>query len=136
MTQSSRAEIDDLAENEQVFGFLLALHGAVHLLGFAISWRLFEIQNFEYEDVWPDAGTWPGRAVGVLWLIAAGALMLVGIRLAFRRPVTRLQLAAPLVLSLGLTFTALPSALPGTAISGAILIAMAVLALRRAGVSR
>jgi hypothetical protein len=136
MTQSSRDEVDDLAENEQVFGFLLALHGAVHLLGVAITWRMFEIQNFEYEDVWPAAGSWPGRGAGALWMVSAVALMLVGTRLAFRRPVTRVQLAAPLVLSLGMTLTALPSALPGTAVSGAILLAMAVLAMRRAGISR
>ena len=57
MIQSSRDEVDDLAENEQVFGFLLALHGVVHLLGWAISWQLFEVQNFQYDDVWPAAGS-------------------------------------------------------------------------------
>lgn len=136
MTQSSRAEVDDLTENEQVFGFLLALHGAVHLLGVAIAWRMFEIHNFEYDDVWPAAGSWPGRGAGVLWLVTAVALMLVGARLASRRPVTRIQITVPLVLSVIMTLTALPSALPGTAVSGAILLAMAVLALRRAGIGR
>jgi hypothetical protein len=135
MTQSPRREIDDLAENEQVFGFMLALHGGVHLLGWVISWRLFEVQNFHYEDVWPAAGTWPGRLAGVLWLVAAASLALVGTRLAFRRPVTRLQLVGPLTLSVAMTLTAIPEALPGTAVSGSILLAMAVLAVRRARVS-
>lgn len=135
MAPSSRAEIEDLTENEQVFGFLLALHGLVHLLGWVISWRMFEVQNFHYDDVWPAAGTWPGRLAGVLWLTAAVSLALVGTRLAFRRPVTRLQLAVPLVLSTAMTLTALPSALPGTAVSGSILLAMAVLAVRRGRLS-
>jgi hypothetical protein len=135
MSQSSRDEVDDLAENEQVFGFLLALHGLVHLLGFVISWRLFEVQNFHYDDVWPAAGSWPGRLAGVLWLVAAMTLAVIGTRLAVRRPVTRLQLVGPLVLSLAMTLTALPSALPGAAVSGSILVAMAVLAARRARLS-
>ncbi|MEZ5243677.1 MAG: hypothetical protein R2707_01160 [Acidimicrobiales bacterium] len=135
MAQSSRDEVDDLAENEQVFGFLLALHGVVHLLGWVISWRLFEIQNFHYDDVWPAAGSWPGRVAGLLWLVAAVSLAVVGTRLAMRRPVTRMQLVGPLTLSLAMTLTSLPSALPGTAVSGSILLAMAVLAARRARLS-
>jgi len=135
MPPSSRDEVDDLAENQQVFGFLLALHGLVHLLGWAISWKLFEIRNFHYDDVWPAAGSWPGRIAGVLWLIAALSLALVGTRLAFRRPVSRMQLVWPLMLSVVMTLTALPSALPCTVVSASILLAMAVLAVRRARLS-
>ena len=131
MTHSSRSEVEDLAENEQVFGFLLALHGGVHLLGAAISWRLFEVHNFEYDDVWPDPGSGPGYLAGALWIVAAAWLAVVGSRLALRRPVTRTQLAGGLVFSLALTLTALPAALPGTAVSAAILLAMTVLAARR-----
>ena len=136
MNQSSRDEVDDLAENAQVFGFLLALHGGVHLVGWVISWRMFEIQNFHYDDVWPAPGSWPGRVAGMLWIATALALVLTGTRLALRRPVGRWQLAAPLLLSVAMTLTALPSALPGTAVSGSILVAMAVLAVRRAHHSR
>jgi hypothetical protein len=135
MTQTSRAEVEDLAENEQVFGFLLALHGGVHLLAAAISWRLFEVQNFEYDDVWPRPGTGPAYITGALWCIAALWLAVVGIRLALRRPVSRPQLAGGLVLSGGLTLTALPAALPGLAVSAAILLAMSFLAARRARLS-
>ena len=71
----------------------------------------------------------------MLWLIAALSLAVVGTRLAFRRPVSRKQLVSPLALSLAMTLTALPSALPGTAVSGSILFAMAVLAARRARLS-
>lgn len=135
MTHSSRSDVDDLAENEQVFGVLLALHGGVHLLGAAISWRAFEISNFHYDDVWPTPGTLPGYVAGALWLAVAVILALVGTRLALRRPVTRRQLAGSLVMSLVMTATALPSALPGTAISASILVAMTVLAVRRSQLS-
>lgn len=135
MTQSSRAEVDELAENEQVFGFLLALHGGLHLMGTAISWRLFEVNNFRYDDAWPAAGTWSGWFAGGLWLVAALALAVVGTRLAMRRPVARADLAGPLLLSVGLSLTALPSALPATAVSGSILLAMATLAVRRSRLS-
>ncbi len=135
MTQSSRSDVEDLAENEQVFGFLLALHGGVHLLAAAICWRLFEVHNFEYDDVWPEPGTGPGYLAGVLWCVAAVWLAVVGTRLALRRPVARIQLAGGPTFSLALTLTELPAALPGTAVSAAILLAMAVLAARRAGLS-
>jgi hypothetical protein len=129
---TSRDEVQHLTENEQVFGFLLAIHGAVHAMGFVIGWRLFEFLDFDYEDVWPAAGSAPGRAVGVLWLVVAIVLVVAGSRLALRQPLTRLQLAVPLGASLVLTLTALPSALPGAVISGGILAAMGVLAVRRA----
>lgn len=135
MTHSSRAEVEDLAENEQVFGVLLALHGGVHLFGAAISWRMFEVQNFRYDDVWPEPGTGPAYLAGVLWCVAGAWLAVVGIRLAVRRSVTRLQLTGGLLLSLAMTLTALPESLPGMAISAAILGAVAVLAARRGRLS-
>jgi len=132
MNRTVRADVDAIEENQQVFGFLLALHGLVHVLGFAISWRFFEVFNMRYEDVWPDAGTWPGRLVGLAWLAAAVLLGVFGARLAVRRSVGRRPLAAAVTFSLLVTLTAAPAALPGTTVSGTILLAMAVLAIRRA----
>lgn len=131
MDESSRSELEAVAANQQIFGFLLAIHGAVHVFGAVISWRLFEFLNFRYEDVWPAAGTWPARFSGLLWLIAAGVLIVVGIRLALRRQVDAVQIAAPLVLSLAVTLTALPESAPGAVLSGGILGAMAFVAAKR-----
>ena len=136
MNQPSRTELEDLAENEQVLGFLLALHGGVHLIGAVMSWRLFEVHTFEYDDLWPAPGSGPAYLAGVLWCGAAAWLAVVGTRLALGRPVTRTLLAGGLTLSLAMTLTSLPATLPGAAISAAVLMAMAVLAVRRRQVSQ
>ncbi|MEQ8840811.1 MAG: hypothetical protein RIB98_07505 [Acidimicrobiales bacterium] len=132
----SATDLDDLAENEQVLGFLLAIHGGVHLIGAVMSWRLFEVRRFVYEDLWPTPGTAPGYLAGVIWGLAAVWVGVAGIRLAARRPVSRAQVAGGLTLSLAITSTSVPATLPGATISAAMLLAMGVLALRRRRVSR
>jgi hypothetical protein len=131
MELNARSEVEEITENQQVFGALLTLHGFVHLFGAVISWRLFEVYNFHYEDVWPAAGTWPGRGVGIVWLAAAALLSITGVRLAANRPVRSAQLVASAGLSVAVTLTAFPSAIPGTVVSAGVLAAVAILALRR-----
>ncbi len=135
MTQPDSTLVDDLAENAQVLGFLLVLHGGVHLIGAVMSWQLFEVHRFEYDDMWPTPGTAPGYLAGAFWVLAALGLAVVGTRLAVRQPVSRTQLAGALVLSLAVTLTSLPATLPGAAISATVLVAMGVLGFRRRQVS-
>jgi uncharacterized membrane protein YkvI len=123
--------LEEVRANEQVLGFLLVLHGLVHVVGFLLSWRILEPSGFAYADVWPDAGTWPGRAVGVLWLLVAGSLVVVGARMANRRDVPVSALTIPLVMSVVVNAMASPQALPGLAISVGLLSAIVVLRVRR-----
>lgn len=123
--------IEEIQANEQVFGFMLSLHGLVHLVGFVLSWQIVEPAGFSYRDVWPDSDTGPGRIVGVAWLLTAIGLTVVGIRLANRRDVARFELVVPLVASIVVCATASPQALPGLAISAILLGSMLFLRARR-----
>ena len=132
MDPTVEADLEAMAENEQVFGFLLVVHGAVHVVGALASWRVAEINRVRYDDVWPAAGTAPAWIIGAVWLVAALWLSVLGARLANRRVVDRRHLAAAAFLSLAVTLTAWPAALPGTLISGAIVVAIGFLAVQRA----
>lgn len=123
--------VEEVQANEQVFGFMLSLHGLVHLVGFVLSWQIVEPAGFSYDDVWPDADTGPGRIVGVAWLLTAIGLTVVGIRLANRRDVARVELVVPLAASIVVCATASPQALPGLVISAVLLGSMLVLRARR-----
>lgn len=132
MDQTVEADLEAMAENEQVFGFLLVVHGAVHVVGTLACWRLAEVNRVRYDDVWPAAGTVPAWIVGAVWLAAGLWLAVIGARLANRRAVDRRHLAGAALLSAGVTLTAWPAALPGMLISGAIVIAVGFLAKQRA----
>jgi len=124
-----------LRANEQVFGFLLVLHGLLHLIGFVLAWRIVASSRFAYDDVWPDAGTWPGRAVGGVWLLVAVSLGVVGIRLANRRDVSVAALVVPLIASVAVSALSIPQALPGLVVSATLLGAIFVLHHRRRATS-
>lgn len=132
MHENLEADLEAMAENQQVFGFLLVVHGLVHGVGALASWQVAEINRVRYDDVWPAAGTAPAMLMGVIWLAAALWLSVVGVRLANRRDVDRRNLAAAAMLSIVVTLTAWPAALPGTLISGAIVAALVFLSGQRA----
>lgn len=129
--ESRLERLDEVEANQQVLGFLLALHGLVHLIGFLLAWRIVAPTGFDYDDVWPDAGTWPGRVVGVVWLLVAVALVVVGARLANRRDVPVAALVVPLLASVVVSAMSSPQALPGLVISVGLLVAIVVLHVRR-----
>lgn len=122
--------------NEQILGVMLVVHGFVHTAGFALAWEWFEPKGFSYDDVWPDAGTGPGRVVGVAWLLVALGLVFVGFRLANRRDPAVAEVATPLVASAVLCLMSSPHALPGAVLSGAVLGIMIMIRLRRARAGR
>lgn len=136
--RSSRRDPDVVAvrDNEQVLGFLLALHGLVHVVGFLLAWRLYAPADFSYDDVWPDAATLPGRAVGLVWLAVAVALLAVGGRMSNAREVRTSTLSVVLIASIAVCATAFPQAIPGAAISATVLASMAVLWIRRRAAGR
>ena len=129
--ESLNGRLEELRANEQVFGFLLVLHGLLHLIGFVLAWRIVAPSRFAYDDVWPDAGTWPGRAVGGVWLLVAVSLGVVGIRLANRRDVSVAALVFPLIASVAVSASSIPQALPGLVVSATLLGAIFVLRHRR-----
>lgn len=124
------AELDDrdlptvLGGNQRVLGVLLVLHGLVHLLGAVLAARLFEPGNFVYDDVWPAAGSWPGRLAAVGWVVVAAGLVVAGVRLANRYDVKRWSLLWPLVGSVILCVASAPAALFGAVVSGGLLVAL------------
>jgi hydrogenase/urease accessory protein HupE len=129
--ESFDRRLEEVRANEQVLGFLLVVHGLVHLIGFVLAWRILVPAGFAYDDVWPDAGTWPGRAVGVVWLLIAVSLGLVGIRLANRRDVPVGALVVPLLASVVVSALSTPQALPGLVVSATLLGAIVILRHRR-----
>lgn len=125
------ADLAAVHDNQRVLGVMLTLHGTVHLVGFVLTWRLFEPAGFDYADVWPDAGTAGARVVGGVWLIVAVTIAVLGIRMANGRPVRAGALVGAHAGSVAVCATALPSALPGAVISATVIGAVVVLALRR-----
>ncbi|MEZ5168381.1 MAG: hypothetical protein R2695_18600 [Acidimicrobiales bacterium] len=123
--------LEAVRRDEQAVGFMLTLHGLVHLVGFILAWRIGRPFRFSYDDVWPSAGSWPGRAVGLVWLLVAIALVVIGARMANRRDVPVAALVAALVSSVLVCLTAVPAAIPGAVISAGVLVAMSVLRRRR-----
>ena len=110
-------------------GLILALHGAIHLIGFVVPWRITEIRGFAYSTsvFWgrADIGDTGAKALGAGWLAVALAFMVAGAGIAF---------AAPWALGLTLVATGMstmlciagsPAAIAGLVIDAVILTAIA-----------
>ncbi len=54
---------------------VLAAHGAIHAMGFALLWRLTESGELRYGDSVPEAGSAAGFAIGLVWLLAGAAFV-------------------------------------------------------------
>lgn len=126
-----RADLAAVQDNQRVLGAMLSLHGAVHLVGFVLTWQLFEPAGFSYDDVWPEAGTAAARVVGGAWLAVAVAIGVIGIRMANGRPVPTGAIIGAHAASIAVCATAFPAALPGAVISATVIGAVVVLAVRR-----
>lgn len=65
-----------------IIGLLMALHGVAHVPGFAVSWRLADLQGMPYHTSLFGGRLHVGdggmRAVGILWLLVALAFVVVG----------------------------------------------------------
>lgn len=113
-----------------IAGLALALHGAIHFLGFVVDWRLAQLQELPYRAT-VLAGhvaldTASIQIVGLLWLLAALSFMVVGVGLAwFGRP-WRVPLASVAIFSLVLCILGWPDSAFGALIDVAILAALAL----------
>lgn len=103
--------------------FLIA-HGVAHVVGFAVPWRLMETPDLPYRTTLLagtiDVGDAGARAVGILWLLAALAFVLIGSTLLAGWNV-RVALFLALGFSLGLCVLGWPDARTGVVVNAALL---------------
>jgi len=65
----------------------VALHGAVHLMGVVLLWKLAEPGGLRYADAVPTPGTVGGYLVGAGWFLAGAVLGVAAWLLVMRRAV-------------------------------------------------
>lgn len=110
---------------------LLAVHGAVHGMGFALLWRLTEPGELRYGDSVPEAGSAAGFAVGLVWLLAGLAFVYGAWLLAHRAERWLTVVAAAAVASLVVVALMPAETTLGLAVDVAALVTCAVLWARR-----
>jgi hypothetical protein len=117
-----------------VIAVLMALHGVAHVPGFAVSWRLADLQGMPYHTALFGGRVYVGdagmRAVGILWLFAALAFVAIGVAALLNRSWWSTAAVATITLSLGLCTTEIKAARVGV-IANLVLLAL-VLAARAA----
>ncbi len=114
-----------------VAAVVLAVHGAIHLIGFFVPWQLATVEGFPYRTTLlaglVDVGPAGIRAVGALWLLVAAGFVLAGFGV-WRGEPWAVGVAAGLALgSLVLCVFGLPDAAAGIVVNVAILAAAAFL---------
>jgi hypothetical protein len=107
---------------------LMLLHGIAHLPGFVVSWRLTELKEMPYRTTVlggrlevGDAGI---RLIGVLWLAAALAFVLIATSALTQRTWWAPAATAVAISSLLLSVLGLPDSRIGIAVNLAILAAL------------
>jgi hypothetical protein len=124
----------DVAQRSQhriwpiVAGVALALHGAVHFMGFVVDWQLAQLQTLPYRTSaiggHLDLGTVGTRTVGLLWLLAAVGFITIGVWLAWQGKLWQVPIAAITALSLILCILTWPDSTFGAVIDAAIVTAL------------
>ena len=128
-----RAVADRPAESgflARAFAVFFALHGVVHVIGFAVPWKLGGPRSVAYSTSLfnrslevGDAGV---KLVGLIWLATALAFLAVAV-LLWRRHAWAVRLTIGLLLvSLVLCVAGLPGSIMGLAIDVALLAILAV----------
>jgi hypothetical protein len=112
-------------------GIFLALHGIAHTVAFFAQWELSHFKGISYNTTLfygkVDVGDVGIRIDGLLWLVAAAAFLVVGLRLAWLRKVEVRPLLVVTLFSLALCVLGLSQAIVGVWIDAAILVGLAVL---------
>jgi hypothetical protein len=97
---------------QRVFAVFMALHGAVHAVGFTVSWGLGGPRGVAYHTTVlngaVDVGDGGARILGLLWLAVAAAFLGVAALLWRRDPAGLAASAAILAVSLNLCLLGLP----------------------------
>lgn len=107
--------------------FLIA-HGVAHVVGFAVPWRLVSASDVPYRTTLLagtiDVGDVGARAVGVIWLLAAVAFVLLGTAV-----LAGWRVHSPLFIVLGLSLVLCALGWPDTRIGAVVNIVLLALLL-------
>ena len=111
------------------------LHGFAHVPGFLSSWQLAEFEDVPYSTLilngTVDGGEVGIRIVGVLWLVAAAAVIAAAL-VVWEGRAHALRTAARVAgFSLAMCAVGLPAAIVGLVIDVAILVGLAAVAVFR-----
>jgi hypothetical protein len=112
-----------------LLGAVLLVHGAIHLLGPAMAWRLASIDGLPYRtavlagalDV-GAAGTW---LLGLLWALISVAFVVAGVLVMRAAPGATTTTAVVSTLSLLLCLLWLPETVAGAVIDVVVLLVLA-----------
>ena len=92
-----------------LIALLLAVHGAIHVLGLLLLWHVTETAELSYADSVLVPGSLPAVLAGVGWAVAGVAFVVAGALCARRSRHGRRMALGAAVLSLPLMFTAAPA---------------------------
>jgi hypothetical protein len=113
---------------------LLIVHGVAHLVGFAVPWRLVASPDVAYRTTilagTIDVGDTGARVLGILWLLVASGLVLLG-SVLFSGVGVRAAVLPLLGFSLLLCFVGWPDARIGVVVN--IVLLGVMLAVRHLG---
>jgi hypothetical protein len=122
-----RFRIRRLAERFRIpVAIVLAAHGAIHLMGFALLFTIVRPSGLTYADMRPSPGTAAGEAVGVAWLAAALLFIAGAFLLATRRHGWDRVTLAAVVVSLPVLAAVAGTAAAGVAVDGAVAAALLI----------
>lgn len=114
---------------------VLLLHGAIHLIGFVVPWRLATVDGFPLRATALDGavvlGDGGARAIGLVWLVLVIGFVAAAAGAWRRASWTRPLVAALAPASLVVCVLGLPEAGAGIAVNLGILAALVVPAGRR-----
>jgi hypothetical protein len=108
---------------------LVALHGAIHLIGFVVPWRLATIDGFPYRVTalggMTDLGDVGARVLGIVWLACAVGFIVAGVGIGRRAPWALPLTAVLAAVSLVVCVMGLPETAAGIVVNVGILSAVA-----------
>lgn len=104
---------------------VLAAHGAIHLMGVPLLWRLGEPGSLRYADAHPLPGSAAALTVGGGWLVAAILFLTAAVLLVARRRWEGLAATAAVV-SIAVLAPSAAVALAGLVVDAAVLVSVVV----------
>ena len=108
------------------FAVLLIAHGAAHLPGFIVPWKLAYFSEMPYKTSvlggTLDLGADGVKLLGLLWLVAGSAFFLDGFAIWLKFPYWRQTAYVAAVLSLNLSILGWPDSRVGVVVNLAVLL--------------
>jgi hypothetical protein len=116
-----------------VAAVVLVAHGAIHLIGFVVPWKVATLDDFPYRTTALagsiELGDPGARAIGFLWLLLALGFVAAGIGVWRRAGWSLPVLAALSITSLAVCILGLPESVAGIVLNAAILALLVMHAL-------